>query len=306
MQLEYFYRPHRSNARIREPEPSLSQLGGTFWVYLHNPKREPRSVSSIALNGRDVEAMRPGKGLNWYRLTHELVPPRTTAMLILNLQREMLNAAPIDLIVRFGDGTQAQAPLEPKISPAVLASAWLDGRRLTVVVRNDDPARPAKVTRLRVDGQNVRFRALATETEPNGGLNFLSATLPKEPAPHRGLPLQVDVQIGNQAWMLGGAVRPLQRFFPLGTWRTSVWENDAERAAWRERGFDTFVFDGRAELSETERRAFSDICPTEGIKALPFCGFPRPATAFIERNRQNPHIVAYMIKDEPDWSNPAQ
>ena len=306
MQLEYFYRPHRSSARIREPEPSLKQLGGTFWVYLPNPTRIPRSVSSIILNGRDVESMRPGRGLNWYRLTHELIPPRTTAMLILNLQRELLDAGPIELLVRFGDGTQAQAKLTPIAPPAVLASAWLEGRRLTVVVRNDDPARPMRATRLRVDGRSLRFRALAPDAEPNGGLNFLSATLPAEPAPHRSLPLQVDVQIGDQAWMLGGSVRPLQRFFPLGAWRTRVWEDDAERAAWRERGFDTFVFDGRAELTETERRAFSDICPNEKIKALPFCGFPRPATAFIERNRQNAHIIAYMIKDEPDWSDPAQ
>ncbi|MFN3690439.1 MAG: hypothetical protein ACK4UU_05885, partial [Fimbriimonadales bacterium] len=306
MRLEYFFRPHRSSARIREPEPSLSQLGGTFWVYLHNTKRTPRSVSSILLNERDIESMRLGKGLNWYRLTHELIPPYGTAMLILNLQRELLDEAPIELKVRFGDGTQVQAQLEPKAPPAVLASAWLEGRRLTVVVRNDDAAHPARATQLRVDGQRLRFRALASEAEPNGGLNFISATLPAEPAPYRSLPLQVDVQVGNQAWMLGGVVRPLQRFFPLGAWRTRVWENDAERAAWRERGFDTFVLDGEAELSETEQRAFGYICPREGIKALVFCGFPRPATPFIERNRQNTHIIAYMVKDEPDWSDPAQ
>ncbi|MFN7162025.1 MAG: hypothetical protein ACK4NB_03095, partial [Fimbriimonadales bacterium] len=265
-----------------------------------------RSVSSILLNGRDLESMRPGKGLNWYRLTHELVPPRTTAMLILNLRRELLEAAPIELKVRFGDGTQAQAKLEPKAPPAVLASAWLEGRRLTVVVRNDDPARPCVVERLRVDGRSLHFRTPAPDAEPNGGLNFLSATLPAAPAPHRSLPLQVDVQVGNQAWMLGGVVRPLPRVFPLGAWRTRVWTDDAERAAWRERGFDTFVYDAEAELTDTERRAFTEICPRESLYALPFCGFPRPATPFIERNRYNKHIVAYMIKDEPDWSEPAE
>ncbi|MFN7018812.1 MAG: hypothetical protein ACK4RG_06005, partial [Fimbriimonadales bacterium] len=300
MKLEYFFRPHRSSPRIRELEPSLNQLGGTFWVYLHNAKPMPRSVSSILLNGRDLESMCPGKGLNWYRLTHELVPPRTTAMLILNLRRELLEAAPIELKVRFGDGTQAQAKLVPKAPPAVLASAWLEGRRLTVVVRNDDPARPCVVERLRVDGRSLHFRTPAPDAEPNGGLNFLSATLPAAPAPHRSLPLQVDVQVGNQAWMLGGVVRPLPRVFPLGAWRTRVWTDDAERAAWRERGFDTFVYDAKAELIETERRAFNEICPRESLYALPFCGFPRPATPFIERNRYNKHIVAYMIKDEPD------
>jgi hypothetical protein len=303
---EYFYRPHRSSPRIREVEPSLAQLGGTFWVYVHNDSRQPRSVSSIQLNGREIEAIPKGKGLNWYRLSHELIPPRTTALLILNLQRAMLDAAPIELIMRFGDGTQATARLEPKPAPAALASAWLEGRRLTVVVRNDDPALPLRVQRLRVEGRSVRFRALAPEAEPNGGLNFLMATLPRAPQPHQSLPLQADVRVGETAWMLGGAVRPLPRVFPLGTWRTSVWENDAERQAWRERGFDTFVFYGSAELTETERRAFSEICPREGVYALPYCGFPRPAVPFIERNRQNAHIIAYMIKDEPDWSDPVQ
>ncbi len=305
MRLEYWYRPHRSSARIREPEPSLKQLGGTYWVYLHNTARRARAVSSILLNGRDIESIPRGKGVNWYRLTHESIPPRATAMLILNLQRELLSA-PMELVLRFSDGSQAQATLESKTPPAVLASAWLEGRRLTVVARNDDPARPCVVERLRVDGRSLRFRALAPDAEPNGGLNFLSATLPAEPAPHRSLPLQVDVRVGNQAWMLGGVVRPLPRVFPLGAWRTSVWRDDAERAAWRERGFDTFVYDAEAELTETERRAFNEICPRESLYALPFCGFPRPATPFIERNRYNKHIVAYMIKDEPDWSEPAE
>ncbi|MFN4033872.1 MAG: hypothetical protein ACK4ME_09730 [Fimbriimonadales bacterium] len=305
MRLEYWYRPHRSSARIREPEPSLKQLGGTYWVYLHNTARRARAVSSILLNGRDIESIPRGKGVHWYRLSHEGIPPRATAMLILNLQRELLSA-PMELVLRFSDGSQAQATLESKTPPAVLASAWLEGRRLTVVARNDDPARPCVVERLRVDGRSLRFRALAPDAEPNGGLNFLSATLPAEPEPHRSLPLQVDVRVGNQAWMLGGVVRPLPRVFPLGAWRTSVWRDDVERAAWRERGFDTFVYDAEAELTETERRVFNEICPRESLYALPFCGFPRPATPFIERNRYNKPIVAYMIKDEPDWSEPAE
>ncbi|MCS7301368.1 MAG: hypothetical protein NZ556_07435, partial [Fimbriimonadales bacterium] len=279
---------------------------GTFWVYLHNTLRKPRSVSSILLNGRDIETIRPGRGLNWYRLTYELIPPRTTAMLILNLQRALLDTAPIELRVLLGDGTEASARLETRTPPAALASAWLEGRRLTVVVRNDDLARPLQVARVRVDGRSVRFRTLAPDAEPNGGLNFLSATLPAEPAPHRSLPLQVEVRLGEATWMLGGAVRPMHRFFPIGSWRTRVWTDDAERQAWRERGFDTFVFDGGETLTETERKAFSDICPQEGVYALPHCGFPRPAVAFIERNRQNRHIIAYMIKDEPDWSDPAR
>ncbi|MDM7460604.1 MAG: hypothetical protein P3X24_003005 [bacterium] len=305
MRLEYWYRPHRSSAQIREPEPSLNQLGGTYWVYLHNTARRARAVSSILLNGREIESIPRGKGVNWYRLTRERIPPRATAMLILNLQRALLGA-PIDFVVRFNDGSQAQATLTPRVPTAVLASAWLEGRRLTVVVRNDDPVRPCVVERLRVDGKRVRFRARVPDAEPNGGLNFLSATLPAEPVPYQSLPLQVDVLIGDQVWMLGGVVRPIQRLFPLGAWRTRVWTDDAERHSWRERGFDTFVYDATAEQTDAEQRTFNEICPRENLYALPFCGFPRPAVAFLERHRQNQRIIAYMIKDEPDWDDPAQ
>lgn len=305
MLLEYCYRPHRSSPRILEPTPSRAELGGTFWVFLPNDTRQPHSISSIRLNGRDIESIPKGQGVNWYRLSHERIPPRTTALLILNLQRSMLERLPIELTIRFSDWASTTL-LEPKPAPAALASAWLEGRQLTVVVRNDDPALSLRVQRLRVGGRGVRFRVLAQEAEPNGGLNFLIAQLPRLPLPHESLPLQVDVRVGGTAWMLGGTVRPIARMFPLGTWRTRVWQDNAKRQAWRERGFDTFVFSGSAELTETERRAFTEICPREGVYALPFCGFPRPAVPFIERNRQNPHIIAYMIKDEPDWSDPAQ
>ncbi|MDW8106246.1 MAG: hypothetical protein RMK45_02080 [Armatimonadota bacterium] len=295
MRLEYWYRPHRLGVRQVE----AGSLGGTFWVYLHNATRTPRSVSSIKLNGRDVESIPRGKGLNWYRLTHELIPPHTTAMLILNLQPELLRRAPIDLSVVLSDGTEARATLEPRISPVVIASAWLEGRKLTVVLRNDGQ-QPAQPLRVRIDGRRVRFHALAPYAEP-GGLNFLIATLLRLPESTCGLPLQVDVQVGKQVWMLGGAVRPSLRHFPVGAWGVRVWNDDAERQAWRERGFTTFVFDATAEPVETEKRVF-EVCPLEGIYAVARVGFPRPATSFLERNRYNPHLLACVLEDaiEPD------
>ncbi|MCS7273434.1 MAG: hypothetical protein NZ550_04720 [Fimbriimonadales bacterium] len=294
MRLEYWYRPHRSGTRRSGAEPS----GGTFWVYLHNAARAHRSVSSIQINGRDVESIPRGKGLNWYRLTHELIPPRTTAMLILNLQPELLKRAPIELAVFLSDGTEARTMLEPRISPVVIACAWLEGRRLTVVVRNDGQ-QPAQPLRLRVDGRPIRFRTLASFAEP-GGLTFLMATLPRLSEPIRSLPLQVDVQVGEQVWMLGGVVRPTSRHFPSGVWGVRVWDNDAERQAWRERGFTAFMFDATAEPTAVEQRVFSEVCPREGVYAIARVGFPRPATPFLERHRHNPHLLAYVLEDTPD------
>lgn len=296
MRVEYWYRPHRANGPVEEKLSPHEPSGGTFWVYLHNAARQPRGVSSIQLNGRDIESIPYGKGLNWYRLTHELIPPRTTAMLILNLQRSFLERAPIELGVWLSDGTRHTIPLEPTPSPAVIAGAWLEGRTLTLVVRNDGGV-PAQIVRLRVDGRNLRFRALAPEAEPNGGLTVLKAALPATPEPYRSLPLQVEARVGNRMWMVGGAVRPLNRVFPIGASGAHVWHNDAERRAGRERGLDTFVYDALNEPLATERRVFGEICPRENIYALPQVGFARSNAEFLDRNRTNPHIIAFMLNN---------
>ncbi len=303
MQIEVYYRAHRSSPAIREPSPPLSELGGTFWVFLHNPERRARHVSAIRLNGTPAESRTNGNGLNWFRLMPEPIPPRGTALLILNAQASLLRQLPLKLELWLSDGARYEWVLPMESSPLTLASAWLDGRELTVVVRNDDPQRPWQIERLRVWGKPLRFRAQATRLMP-GELAFLHAHLPDEPEPHEMLALQVDGRTRDTSTMTAGVVRPWERVFPIGIWRTEAWRDESLMRELVERGFDTFIAGASDTPDEQERRMFETLCPQMGIRALVFAGFPRPAIRFIERHARNSHIIAYMIQDEPDWKQP--
>jgi len=305
MQIEVYYRAHRSNRAIWEPSPPLGELGGTFWVFLHNPKRQARNVSGIVLNGIPAESRTNGNGLNWFRLTPEPIPPGGSALLVLNAQATLLRQSPLKLRLILADGERHEWTLPMEPSPLTLASAWLDGRELTVVVRNDDPRRTWRLERLRVEGKPLRFRTQQAHLA-SGELAFLHARLPFEPQPHQILAVQLDGRASDATTMTAGVVRPLSRFFPIGTWRTEVWHDEQRMRELTERGFDTFVFSASNSPDEVERRAFERTCLQMGVKALVFAGFPRPATHFIERHAQNPHIIAYMIKDEPDWTEPRE
>ncbi|GBC92562.1 hypothetical protein HRbin15_01032 [bacterium HR15] len=321
MQIEVYYRAHQSSRAILEPSPPRSELGGTFWVFLHNPKRIARNVSAIVLNDIPADSRTNGNGLNWFRLMPEPIPPRGSALLILNAQASLLRQSPLKFRLILADGERHEwiLPIEP--SPLTLTSAWLEGMapaekhksdtkgadrvptQLTVVVRNDDPQRVWQIEQLRVQGKPLRFRTPESRLAP-GELAFLHARLPFEPEPSQILALQVDARAGQATTMTAGVVRPLPRFFPIGTWRTEVWQDENLMRELVARGFDTFVFsDTHAEV---ERRAFEQTCPQLGVKALVFAGFPRPDTRFIERHAHNPHIIAYMIKDEPDWTEPRE
>lgn len=303
--MEVYYRPHRSSRAILEPEPPLSELGATFWVIVHNRRRQPRNVSAILINGVPAESLTSGNGLNWFRLTPEPLPPGGTALLILNMQASLLRRSPLRLSLWLADGARHEWVLPTDSSPLTLASAWLDGRELTVVVRNDDPQRAWRIERLRVDGRPVRFRTPDATLAPRT-LTFVHARLPHTPEPHTSPILQVDARAGVATTMTAGTVRPTPRFFPIGTWRTAAWQDEALMRELTERGFDTFVFSASDEPNEVERRAFEQICPQRSVRALVFAGFPRPAARFIERHARNPHIAAYMIKDEPDWTSPRE
>ncbi|MFQ3611443.1 MAG: hypothetical protein SNJ72_08115 [Fimbriimonadales bacterium] len=305
MRIESYYRPHRSSPKILEPEPNLRQLGGTFWVYLYNPKRRPRHISALELNQQPLEALSNGRGVNWFRVEPEPVPANGLTLLIVNLQASLLQRLPLRLELLLADGERVESLLVPETSPLTLTYAWLEGRTLKVVVRNDDPQREWTLEQLRVAGRTLPFRSPMRTVVP-GELTFVTATLRSEPSPHQSLPLQMNARSGSAQTMTGGLVRPLSRHFPLGTWRTKVWDDPAEMERWHSRGFDTFVMSASNDPNPTEQRAFEQTCPQKGVKALVFAGFPRPATRFIERHKENPHIVAYMIKDEPDWAKPEQ
>lgn len=304
MKIETYYRAHWSNRRIREIEgPPINELGGTFWVFLHNRERTPVILSAIRINGKPVEALTNGRGLNWFRIHPEPVPPRGTSLLILNAQRSLLRQAPLTLEILQREGQVYRASLPIETSLLTLSSAWLEGRKLTVWVRNDDPQREWRIERLRVAGRAVRFVSPQRSLSP-GEVIFLKAILPFTPKPSEPLPLQLDAKSGAHTTLTGGLVRPMDRCFPLGTWATELWDKSDLLREWVQRGFDTFVYPAENSQTEREQRAFKQLCHDMGIKALVFAGFPRPATQFIERNAENPHIVAYMIKDEPDWSDP--
>jgi hypothetical protein len=306
MQIEVYYRPHRSSRAIREPSPPLSELGGTFWVFLTNPKRQPRNVSALLLNGVPAESLTNGNGLNWFRLTPEPIPPRGTALLILNAQPSLLRPSPLRFRLLLADGERHEWTLPMEPSPLTLASAWLEGRALTVVVRNDDPQRAWRIERLRVAGKPLRFRTPQAHLAA-GELTFLHTQLPSTPEAHQMLPLQVDGRSQHGAiTMTAGVVRPLPRHFPIGIWRTEAWRDATVMEDLLRRDFDTVVFSASDTPDEIERRAFEQTCPQRGVYALVFAGFPRPATRFIERHPQNPYILAYMIKDEPDWTEPRE
>jgi hypothetical protein len=304
MEIEVYYRAHRSSRAIQEPTPPLSELGGTFWVFLHNPKRQARHVSGIVLNGVPAEGRTNGNGLNWFRLMPEPIPPRGSALLILNAQASLVRS-PLKLLLILADGARHEWTLPTRSSPLTLAAAWLEGRELTVVVRNDDKGRLWRIERLRVNGKPMPFRTPEAHLEP-AALTFLHARLPAEPEPYRMLALQVDAKALGTTTMTAGLVRPMPRYFPIGVWRTEVWQDENLMQELTARGFDTFVFSASNEPHEVERRAFEQTCPQRGVKALVFAGFPRPATRFIERHASNPHIAAYMIKDEPDWTEPRE
>ena len=304
MEIDADYRPHHSSRRIAEiAGPTRDALGGTFWVFLHNTSRSPIVVSAIRINGQPAESLTNGRGLNWFRLTPEPIPPRGTSLLILNAQQTLLHQAPLTLEIYKREGEVFRTMLPMESAPLTLSAAWIDGRTLTVWVRNEDPHAHWEIERLLVGGDAIRFTTPQRRIAP-GEITYLKAQLRSElPAPMM-LPIQVYGQSGKRTTHTGGGIRPIARFFPIGTGATTLWEDPKRLHEWAERGFNTFVYSAENALTDREGRAFKDLCPQLGIKALVFAGFPRPATQFIERNATNPHIVAYMI--EPDWDDPNQ
>lgn len=298
------YRPHVSSEEILEPAPSRETLGGTYLVLVHNRADRKLRFSRLVIDDEHADHLTDDEVLYWWDIVPRELPPDGVAALTINGTRRLFeNERTCRAWLYTEDGVALRIVMRPLIQSLSITYAYIDGATGAVFVHNRDKAAVYRLDNVLLGSEKVSVQYLQRTVGP--GETALMKVIVDRPLPIGTIvPIRViATDRSGKRVSTAGLIRVTPMHFPIGTWDQAIWKDEGYRAEILRRGFDTAVFGegGDDTPSEQEREVFERICPQTGIKVLAYVGFDEPKKGFLKRNRDNSHILAYMLQDEPDW-----
>lgn len=298
------YRPHVSSEQILEPSPSRDTLGGIYLVLVHNRSTQPMRFARLTLDEQDADTLAGGELLHWWDIVPRELPPDGVAALLINGTHRLFEGERTCRAWLYTEeGHALRIVLRPLIQSLRITYAYIEGATGAVFVQNRDESTVFRIDSTLLGSEKVSVQYLQRTVGP--GETVMAKVILERPLPvGTYLPIRViATDRAGKRISTGGLIRVTPMHFPIGTWDERIWSDAEHRAQLLRRGFDTAVFGagGDEAPSDEERQVFEQVCPQTGLKALVHVGFEQVKEGFLRRHRDNPHILAYMLKDEPDW-----
>lgn len=298
------YRPHISSEQIQEPSPSRETLGGVYLVLVHNRSNQNLRFSRLIIDDEDADALAGGDKLHWWDIVPQDLPPDGVAALTINGTHRLFEGErTCRAWLHTEEGHALRIVLRPFTQSLRITYAYIDGASGSVFIQNRDESMVFRLENVLLGSEKVSVQYLQRTVGP-GETSLVKVILDRTLPVGTLVPIRVIAtdRTGKRI-STGGLIRVTPMHFPIGTWDGRIWQDADHRAQLLQRGFDTAVFGegGDDEPSEEEKQAFEQTCPQTGLKTLVYAGFEQVQEGFLKRNRSNPHILAYMLRDEPDW-----
>lgn len=298
------YRPHVSSEQILEPTPARENLGGSYLVLLHNRSESTLRVSRLIIEGKDADQLAGGDQLHWWDISPREIPPHHVAVLTVNGTHRLIDGGkPCHATLHTEEGVSLRILMRPVEPSLLITYAYFEGASGSVFIHNREEGAVYRLESVLLGSEKVSVHYLQRTVGP--GETVLLKVILDHPLPLGTLvPLRVIASDrAGKRFSVAAVLRIIPAHFPIGTWDDRIWRDAEYRNQLLRRGFDTAVFGagGDTEPSPEEKAVFEEICPQTGLKALVYVGFEQVKEGFLLRHRNNPHIIAYMLKDEPDW-----
>jgi len=298
------YRPHVSSEAILEPEPSRETLGGVYLVLVHNRSEQTLHFSRLVIDDEDADKLAGGELLHWWDIVPRELPPDGVAALTINgAYRLFEGERTCRAWLYTEEGPALRIVLRPLVQALRITYAYIDGASGAVFIHNRDENAVFRLDNVLLGSEKVSVQYLQRTVGP-GETVMVKVILDRTLPVGTFVPIRViATDRAGKRVSTGGLLRVVPMHFPIGTWDGAIWRDAEYRAQLLKRGFDAAVFGagGDEEPSAEEKLAFEQVCPQTGLNALVHVGFEQVKEGFLKRNKTNPHILAYMLKDEPDW-----
>lgn len=298
------YRPHVSSEQIQEPSPPRETLGGIYLVLVHNRSEQTLHFSRLVVDEVDAEQLVEQGLLHWWDIVPAELPPDGVAGLTINGTHRLIEGDQTRRAwLHTQEGHALRIVLRPFVQSLRITYAYIDGATGGVFIQNRDQSAVYRLDNVLLGSQRASVQYLQRTVGP-GETTMAKVILEHPLSIGTVVPIRViATDRSGKRISTGGLIRVTPLHFPIGTWDDAIWQDANHRADLLKRGFDTAVFGavGDDPPSEEERQAFEQVCPQTGLKALVHVGFDVPKQGFLKRHRDNTHLLAYLLQDEPDW-----
>jgi len=298
------YRPHVSSEAILELEPSRETLGGVYLVLVHNRSEQTLHFSRLLIDDEDADKLAGGELLHWWDIVPRELPPDGVAALTINgTHRPFEGERTCRAWLHTEEGPALRIVLRPFVQSLRITYAYIEGASGAVFIHSRDKNGVFRLDNVLIGSEKVSVQYLQRTVGP-GETVMAKVTLERTLPVGTVVPIRVTAtDRAGKRISTGGLLRVTPMHFPIGTWDDAIWRDAEYRAQMLKRGFDTAVFGagGDEEPSPEEKQAFEQVCPQTGLKAVVYAGFEQVKEGFLKRNKTNSHILAYMLRDEPDW-----
>ncbi len=273
-------------------------------MLVHNRSDQTMHFSRLTVDDEDADRLAGKEILHWWDIVPRELPPDGVAGLIINGTHRLVEGDRVCRVWLYTEeGHSLRIILRPLVQSLRVTYAYIDGASGAVFIQNRDPSTVFRLDNILLGSEKVSVQYLQRTVGP-GEIAMAKIVLDRQLPIGTVVPIRVIATDRNgKRISTGGLFRVTPMHFPIGTWDGAIWQDGHYRTGLLKRGFDTAVFGagGDETPSEQEKQAFEQICPETGLKTLVYVGFDEPKEGFLKRNRDNAHILAYMLQDEPDW-----
>lgn len=299
--VEYVhYRPARWNTEdITEFENEFPNEGGLIYVYFRNNQTEKNlDLRYWRANGQDESYWVLNHFVSWHRLYRNNLAPGELGVLEINAtskdfaEGEPLRFSMVDgswLPAMHFDGTLTPDPVQ------VCLLRVLPGMKsVEVHIRytGDDRILFQDIT---IDGHTVEQVDWRVDRLPGAGHTIARVTLAEPLQPAQLLVARVSVREGVSSRTVYAHRRAFEDIFPIGLWNSNQ-EN------WEQ--FKALNLDTMVGPHHSDHAFYTEAVPKYGFRSMVHTGMPVNVDTLRDLG-DNPAVVCWMTRDEPDWSIPA-
>lgn len=292
------YRPAKWNTeQITELENEFPNQGGLIYLYFRNNGGEPLDLRYWRANGQDESYWVLNHFVAWHRLYRNGIPPGGLGVLEINATagdfgpgREF-SFAWVDRSWR-PVGTYSGV-LEPDPVQISYLRVLPGMQEVEVHVRHTGGAR-IRFGDVRVEGHEVTETDWRARALDGAGHTIARAKLARPLQPAELLVAGVEVRGGGSARAVHAHRRAFEDYFPIGIWTNGpdLWDT------LHRLHIDTMVGPRGADDA-----FYTEAAPKYGFRSMVHTGMPLDVDA-VRGLADNPSVLCWMIRDEPDWSIP--
>jgi hypothetical protein len=298
--VEYVhYRPAAWNSeQVTEYENEFPNEGGLIYVYFRNLQEDaPLDLRFWRVNGQDESYWVLNHFVAWHRLYRNNIPPGELGVLEINAtSKDFATGEPF----RFSWVDRTWLPalnFDGKLEADPVQVSFirvLPGMKAIEVHVRYTGAKRILFEDIQVNGHTVESVEWRAESLQNPGHTIARLQLARPLNPSELLVVQLAIREGVSRRVVYAHRRAFEDIFPIGLWNSDAknWEH-----------FHRLHLDTMVGPHNADHPFYTEAAKKYGFRSMVHTGMPVNVDILRELGDE-PSVVAWMTRDEPDWSIP--